>query len=182
MINKKSIWFLTLFSLILVLSVYYVTMPNELLLTGGGNYTAATKEKTKTVSKTDSKKTEDTKPTIKTEESELLTSLRVEANEKYTAQLDELKAILTNKDSSTEEKNNAFDKMKTINNNRGKEETLEKKIKEQFQLDSCILINGTDINITASKEKHDTKLANDIMRLTQSEFESKMYITVKFQK
>ncbi len=175
MINKKSIWFLTLFSLILVLSVYYVTMPNELLLTGGGNYTAATKEKTKTVSKTDSKKTEDTKPTIKTEESELL-------NEKYTAQLDELKAILTNKDSSTEEKNNAFDKMKTINNNRGKEETLEKKIKEQFQLDSCVLINGTDINITASKEKHDTKLANDIMRLTQSEFESKMYITVKFQK
>ena len=33
MINKKSIWFLTLFSLILVLSVYYVTMPSELLLT-----------------------------------------------------------------------------------------------------------------------------------------------------
>ena len=33
MINKKNIWFLTLFSLILVLSVYYVTMPTELLIT-----------------------------------------------------------------------------------------------------------------------------------------------------
>ena len=33
MINKKSLWFLTLFSLILVLSVYYITMPSELLLT-----------------------------------------------------------------------------------------------------------------------------------------------------
>ena len=32
MINKQNLWFLTLFSLILVLSVYYVTMPNELLL------------------------------------------------------------------------------------------------------------------------------------------------------
>ena len=32
MINKKSIWFLTLFSLILVLSVYYITMPNDLLI------------------------------------------------------------------------------------------------------------------------------------------------------
>ena len=32
MINKKNIWFLTLFSLILALSVYYVTMPSELLL------------------------------------------------------------------------------------------------------------------------------------------------------
>jgi len=32
MINKKNLWFLTLFSLILVLSVYYITMPSELLV------------------------------------------------------------------------------------------------------------------------------------------------------
>ena len=38
MINKRSIWFLTLFSLILVLSVYYITMPSELLLNTNGNY------------------------------------------------------------------------------------------------------------------------------------------------
>ena len=29
MINKKNLWFLTLFSLVLVLSIYYVTMPGE---------------------------------------------------------------------------------------------------------------------------------------------------------
>ena len=40
MINKKSLWFLTLFSLILVLSVYYVTMPNELLLTNNSIQTS----------------------------------------------------------------------------------------------------------------------------------------------
>ena len=33
MINRKSIWILTLFSLILVLSVYYITMPSEFLET-----------------------------------------------------------------------------------------------------------------------------------------------------
>ena len=32
MINKQNLWFLTLFSLILVLSVYYVNIPNEILL------------------------------------------------------------------------------------------------------------------------------------------------------
>ena len=31
MINKQGLWFLTLFSLILVLSVYYITMTNEIL-------------------------------------------------------------------------------------------------------------------------------------------------------
>ena len=36
MINKKNLWFLTLFSLVLVLSVYYVTMPKELLTTNNG--------------------------------------------------------------------------------------------------------------------------------------------------
>ena len=37
MINRKNIWFLTLFSLILALSVYYVTMPSEALLDVYGN-------------------------------------------------------------------------------------------------------------------------------------------------
>ena len=31
MINKQNLWFLTLFSLILILGIYYVTLPNELL-------------------------------------------------------------------------------------------------------------------------------------------------------
>ena len=30
MINKQGLWFLTLFSLILVLSIYYITMSNEI--------------------------------------------------------------------------------------------------------------------------------------------------------
>ena len=44
MINKKNLWFLTLFSLVLVLSVYYITMPSELLLSTNGDYTNNTKE------------------------------------------------------------------------------------------------------------------------------------------
>ena len=36
MINKKNLWFLTLFSLVLVLSVYYITMPSELLVSNNG--------------------------------------------------------------------------------------------------------------------------------------------------
>ncbi len=178
MINKKSIWFLTLFSLILVLSVYYITMPNELLLTNNNNYTV--KEKTKTVNKENTTKKDEA--TVKTDESEALTNIRIEANEKYTKELEELKNILNNKNSSTEEKNNAYEKMKTINSNRGKEEKLESLIKDEYKLESCVLIDGTNINVTVASKNHNNKLANNIMRLLQREFESKMYITVKFQK
>ena len=39
MINKRSLWFFTLFSLILVLSIYYITMPSEMLLNNNSKST-----------------------------------------------------------------------------------------------------------------------------------------------
>ena len=56
MINKKSIWFLTLFSLILVLSVYYITMPSELLLNTNANYTDNENNETPTTTVTENSK------------------------------------------------------------------------------------------------------------------------------
>ena len=46
MMNKKNLWFLTLFSLVLVLSIYYVTMPSDLLAasTSSTNNTSLTDE------------------------------------------------------------------------------------------------------------------------------------------
>ena len=44
MINKQNLWFLTLFSLILVLSVYYITMPSELLKSNNGDYNLVNKD------------------------------------------------------------------------------------------------------------------------------------------
>ena len=74
MINKRSLWFLTLFSLILVLSVYYVTMPSELLIG------TTEKEETQTVSTDES-----------SSESAELVALRVEAEEQMLDEITELK-------------------------------------------------------------------------------------------
>lgn len=173
MINKKSIWFLTLFSLILVLSIYYITMPSELLL-GNNIENSTVKEKD-----TQNKK-EETKVTMK--ESDLLTSLRVEANDEMVKEMDELKSVLTSKDATSEEKNDAFERMKELNSVRGKEETLEKKIKEEFKLNSFVKMDGDQIRVVVNTEKLDKKSANNIMRSVQSNFDDKMYISVKFQK
>ena len=166
MINKKSLWFLTLFSLILVLSVYYVTMPSELLLTNNSDYTDEEKGDT----------------TVNVDDSEILTALRVEANEQMLKELGDLKIILTDTDATVDEKNNAFEKMKLLNINRGEEEKLENKILEEFKLKSFVKINGDQIRVVVAKEEHDTTLANNIMRSIQSNYDKKMYISVKFQK
>ena len=178
MINKKSLWFLTLFSLILVLSVYYITMPNELLLTN--NNTPSTKEESS--EEVVSEKDKDSNVSVEVEESSVLVALRVEADEEMLKELEELQEILTDTETSVEEKNNAFEKMKDINITRGEEETLEKKILDNFKLKAFVKINGDQIRVVVASDKHDTALANQIMRSIQENYTNKMYISVKFQK
>ncbi len=169
MINKRGMWFLTLFSLILVLSVYYITMPSELLMTANNS-----KEETK----------ETAKVSATTEESESaeLVALRVESEEQLLDEINELKTVLTNAKASSEEKNKAFEKMQALNQTRGTEESLEKKIKSQHKLKAFVKINGSDITVVVDSTKHDKSLANKIMRTVQNEFKEHVSISVKFQK
>ena len=171
MINKKNLWFLTLFSLILVLSVYYITMPSELLLNNGylnNEPVVATNDN------------DDVEVSI--EEAELLVALRVEAEEQTLNEIENLKSILTNVDSTIEEKNNAFEKMKAINMTKSEEEKLENLIKEKYNLQAFVKKDGDQIRVVVASENHDTTLANNIMRTIQENYDDKMYISIKFQK
>ena len=169
MINKKSIWFLTLFSLILVLSVYYITMPSELLLHTNADY-----EK--------DNKTQEETPTTTIEESTVLVALRVEAEEELLKEMENLQSILNNSEASVEEKNEAFEKMKELNTNKGEEEKLQNKIKEVYKLESFVKIKKDQIEIVVKKEENDSTLANQIMRTIQELYQEQKYITVKFTK
>jgi len=184
MINKKSLWFLTLFSLILVLSVYYVTMPNELLLTNNSIQTGLETDDNNSINDSEQSSVsdkEDDNVNINVEESSILVALRVEADEEMLKELESLQEILTDTETSVEEKNNAFEKMKDINITRGEEETLEKKILDEFKLKAFVKINGDQIRVVVASKEHDTSLANKIMRSIQSNYTNKMYISVKFQ-
>ena len=163
MINKKSIWFLTLFSLILVLSVYYITMPSELLISTNGNYTENNNEE------------------VEITESTVLVALRLEAEEKLLKEMENLQLIL-NGDGTIEEKNEAYNKMKELNMNKGEQEKLENKIKEVYNLESFVKIKNNNIEVTIKKEENDSTLANNIMRTIQELYEEEKYITVKFVK
>ena len=171
MINKQSLWFLTLFSLILVLSVYYITMPNDLLISNNSNYV-----KTEEINK----EIEDVKTTIK--ESELLVTMRVNLEEEREKQVKDLKSTLTNEDVTSEEKNNAYEQIKLITNLSSREKELEKKIKDKFDIDSFVKINNNDIKVVAVKKEHDVNLANNIMRLIQESFKQKVSVTISFEK
>ena len=162
MINKKNIWFLTLFSLILVLSVYYITMPNELLLTNLSD-----------------KVVDNTKVDI--EKTNTIEVLKAEAEDNKRKEIDSLKQILMDSNSTVDKKNEAFDKMKSLDITSSLEEDINSKIKEQFNLDAYTKIDSDNIKVIISSSKGDVTLANKIMRFVQSNFDTKKYITVEFR-
>jgi len=164
-INKKSIWFLTLFSLILVLSVYYITMPSELLLNTNGNYNG---------------ENVNTEVNTEIEENTILVALRLEEEELLAKEMESLQIILTDDKSSIEDKNDAFDKMKKLNIKRGEEESLEQKINENFKVESFVKIKNDQIEVVISKANKSNELANKIIRSIQENYEEEKYITVKF--
>lgn len=212
MINKQNLWFLTLFSLILVLSVYYVTMPNDLLLTNNGAVGSKKNEQT-SVSKdtnTDTTKNENTKKddmkstttkdnkdnkdtntttkdnkdnntTVTIKEGETLEALRVSLNQEREAEKTKLQSLLTNSSATSEEKNNAYEKLQEINTVTSEEATLEKKLKEKYKMSVFVKIENKEITVVVDNDKHDTTLANNIMRSVQENFKEKRYITVQFK-
>lgn len=167
MINKKSIWFLTLFSLILVLSVYYITMPSELLLNTNGNYQ-------------NNEETGNEGNVSKIEESTYIVSLKVSKEEELLKEMENLQLILTNNESSIEDKNNAYNKMKDLNTNKAEEEKLEKIIKDTYDLEGCVKIKNDQIEIIIKSNDKNTDLANKIMRKIQENYQEEKYITIKF--
>ena len=172
MINKQSLWFLTLFSLILVLSVYYITMPNDLLLTNNSN-TLKTDKVSKEVG-------DEVKVSV--EESELLVTMRVNLEDERNEQVADLRTTLTNEEISADEKNTAYEQIKYLTNLSAQEQQLEAKIKKEYGIDNFIKIDDNEIKVVAIKKDHDVTLANNIMKTIQSEFPKKVSITIKFEK
>ncbi|MDD4733838.1 MAG: SpoIIIAH-like family protein [Bacilli bacterium] len=162
MINKKGLWFLTLFSLIIVLSVYYITMPDELLLTNKENYN-------------------DTQKKAEVKESDILVALRVESDNEMLEEMDTLRKVLTDLSVGVDEKNKAFEKLKGLNIIKGEEEQLEKQIKTNYNIDSFVKVKGNEIKVVVNNKDNSVTLANNIMRTVQTNYSNKMYITVKFQ-
>ena len=173
MINKQGLIFLTLTSLILVLSVYYVTMPNELLLTTNSSYNTNDNLVANNVNNEN------------TGSVEISTSSTIEAmksilNDERIKKMQELNDKLTNKELSIEEKNNIYDEIKIINKIETMEENAQKIIKEQFDLSSFVKIKDDVMEVVINSGKHDVNLAVKIMTALEKEYQD-MYISVSFK-
>ena len=164
MINKQNLWFLTLFSIILVLSVYYIALPE-----------------TKLASLVGGTETQSEKVSLGISDNDSLAALRVENDEMVIKEMTDLQKTLLDAAVSADIKNNAYEKLLNINLNKGKESTIESLILKKHNLKSFVKIKDDNINIIISSKEGTYEDANNIIRTVQEVFDQKMYITVKYQ-
>lgn len=162
MINKKNLWFLTLFSLVLVLSIYYVTMPNEIFSSEINNDII------------------DNDVEVNIEETSVVSALKVEDDTSVMKEINTLKEKLTSNEISIDDKNAIFEELKLINKNSSIEETIESDIKGVCNCENFVKIDGDNVRVVLDSDDDSLTTANKIMRLVQEEFDEKMYISVKF--
>lgn len=162
MINKQNLWFVTLFSLILILGIYYVSIDDEVA----------------SVLKTENKQNE--KEVIEVNASDLLVALEVESDEEKQALMEEYQDVLLSSSSTLQEKNDAYDNIQKLNNSKTEENKIKKHIKDNFKLDAFVKIKDNTISIVISSKEHDTEKANSIIRSVQQLYDTEKYITVKF--
>lgn len=161
MINKQSIWFTFLFSVILVLSIFYITMnENEL------------SDFIESVDTTDT--------SLVVNESTEIVSLRIQSDEETLETINQLQEIILSETSDLTAKNDAYNDLLTISSNKSDEEKIEKIIKEEFQSDSFVKINSGNVTTVIEAQNHDYVLANKIIRRVNQEFQDNKYVTVKF--
>ena len=143
MINKKNLWFLTLFSLVLVLSIFYVTMPDD-LLSATGNIDVS--EVNNNID-------------MEVNESDVIAALKVEDDTKISDTLSELESKLNEEGISAEEKNSVYEQIKIINTNSGLEESIESKINTTYNCNTFTKIDNTSVKVVVDECENSKSLA-----------------------
>lgn len=194
LLKKQTVWLLTMLSLVVVLSVYYVTSPEngEKVVLEEGKETTANEVKNEEGTESSSaegevvidestKEAEEEKVISSVSSDELFTALRLQMEENRSKMIEDLQAIMASSDVSAEQKSEALDKMQDLQAISGKEQVLETLIKAQSDEFKDVLVRADEdaVRITVKSEKLTPTQANKIIQLVRAEL-GKKNVAVEF--
>ncbi|MED4223765.1 SpoIIIAH-like family protein [Neobacillus cucumis] len=181
LLKKQTVWLLTMLSLVVVLSVYYITSPEQ----KSNNLTAVQqKAKDQNLGKTST-------PT-KTKAGETVVSsiagdsafeeLRMNLEDLRSKKQEELTNELASTDLSPDEKSKVKDQMDKLNQIAQSEELLETFIKTMGYEDVLVRADGSKVIVTVkAKKKPSASDANKIMLEVKKEIGETNYVAVEYQ-
>ncbi|SIQ31005.1 SpoIIIAH-like family protein [Peribacillus simplex] len=191
LLKKQTVWLLTMLSLVVVLSVYYLTAPEE----NAADMTATeqqdeNKTETKTENKADTKgENKSEKATSKNAEGSSVTiasgdefeSLRMQIEDERAKLNEELTAKMGNTELSAEERDEAYAKIEQLSETKVKENIIENLIVAMDYNAALVRVDGTDVKVSVKADKQTKTEANNIIRLVRKEVSDAQNVVVDFQ-
>ncbi|NUK31095.1 SpoIIIAH-like family protein [Parageobacillus sp. VR-IP] len=187
MLKRQTVWLLTMLSLVVVLSVYYVTAPKD--MNDNIAFTSqedATKQKESNKDQADvaveEMETADGKVTSSTSSDDMFTALRMQIEDERSRLRDQLNAIVASANATAQQKSEAMDKIEKLQALAEKEATLETLIKSKGGYED-VLVRAEDdqVRVTIKAKEHSKKSANEVIHMVKSEIPEANDVAVEFQ-
>lgn len=177
LLKKQTVWLLTMLSLVVVLSVYYITSPEQ----QKGADLAGVEEKAdnKETAVTESKDGSTVISEIASDEK--FEALRMKVEEQRTKMKEDLQAIVASTDLPAEDRSNAIEKMNQLDEIAQKEGVLETLIKSMGYDDALVRADGENVRITVKAKDHSATAANEIIQMVRTELGSLQPVAVSFE-
>lgn len=180
LLKKQTVWLLTMLSLVVVLSVYYVTSEpkstNDLAMVDKNGKNTSDKANSAT-SKKDGKN-------ISTQVvgDQAFEAMRISRDDERSKLQEQLTNKLATTGLSAEDISKVKDEMNKLRDTAQQEQVLETLIKSHGYKDALVESDGTNINITVKSKEQSTAAANDIIKLVEQQIGNGPQVAVEFQK
>lgn len=180
MLKKQTVWLLTMLSLMIVLSVYYLLSDQEDLAYINTQDEGNKNQIDQTVKQDEMGVEEENVSTLGI--SELFATLRLELEDKRSLKKDRLKEIVASSDASANEINEALNEIDSIENMASKETILEETILAAYENYEDVLVRAEDdkVHVHVITEQLPRNEAVQIMQMVKDEF-GDMVVSVNFQ-
>lgn len=192
LLKKQTVWLLTMLSLVVVLSVYYITSPEQ----NQDNLATVEEQGEQTEGDTQGEEAQEettndeTAGTDSSDEDTVISgvasdekfeALRLQLDDQRNEMKEEFQEIVASTDLPAEQRNDAYEKMKELDNIAQKEGVLETLIKTMGYEDALVRADGDKVRITVKAQEHSRAEANEIIQMVRTELGALQAVAVTFQ-
>ncbi|GLC88745.1 SpoIIIAH-like family protein [Lysinibacillus piscis] len=174
-VRRRTVWLMTLLSLVAVISVYYVVDPSK-QFNGLTIFTDDTLQQTAItgVAEQEGETKEVSSP------SHLFEEMRMQMSDERSQLHQQLTQKIASDQASAEEKNQAFNDMEKLIKQESAEVMLEMLIKSMGYSDAFVRAEGEKVSVTVMAEELSKTQANEIIHLVRTEMDGASDVNVKF--
>jgi len=175
-VKKRTVWMLTLLSLVAVISVYYVNEPNNMPFDGLAIFSDETLEQM-----TVEEEGTDESVTPVYAESALFEEMRMEVQNERSQLKEQLTSRIASNELTADEVNDAYNAMDDLTVRDSTEAMLEMLIRSLGYSDALVQTDAGTVDVMVISDEQGKAQANEIIHIVKTQWEDAKKVKVTFQ-